>query len=103
VPEPRRKRPLEIMKKKNSKKPIQRKTSSIVKFHFDNKVAAKHFIDWLCGSGEQQYWDWMQCREEEEGTKDITAVNFNYWHDETEFAKNLEVVAKCGRLDDDIE
>lgn len=61
-----------------------------VEINFDNEKAAKHFISWLDGQGEQDYWIWMDCREsEEEGN--ITAVRFTY--------KGLQVDTKCGRLD----
>jgi ABC-type Fe3+ transport system substrate-binding protein len=66
---------------------------------FDNPEAAKHFISWLCGSGEQQYWDWMMVREKEEDGN-ITALNFDYWggtEDGEEFAKH-PITTKCGRL-----
>lgn len=65
-------------------------------FEFQNKEAALHFKHWLCGSGEQQYWDWMEYREEEEEKGDITGVSFNYWNGE-----NIKV--NCGRLDKDKE
>jgi len=44
---------------------------------FDNQEALKHFTLWLCESGEQAYWDWMEYREQEE-EGDITAVDFHY-------------------------
>ncbi len=62
-----------------------------VVIHFGNKAAAKHFMSWLDGQGEQDYWTWMECREGEE-SGDITAVNFKY-------GDNLEIEAVCGRLD----
>jgi hypothetical protein len=49
---------------------------------FDNAKAALHFAHWLCGSGEQQYWEWMQYREEEE-PGNITAVSFDYHAEDT--------------------
>jgi hypothetical protein len=45
---------------------------------FDNQVALMHFASWLCGSGEQDYWMWQECREYEEPEGDITAVEFHY-------------------------
>lgn len=39
--------------------------------------AAEHFMQWLCGQGEQDYWLWMECREMEE-PGDITVTRFNY-------------------------
>lgn len=44
---------------------------------FDNPQAAEHFQSWLCGQGEQDYWMWMECREQEEDGN-ITALNFDY-------------------------
>lgn len=44
-------------------------TSSLMKkvtIEFANNKAAEHFLSWLCGQGEQDYWNWMACREEEE-------------------------------------
>lgn len=54
-------------------------TDLIIKF--DSQIALHHFASWLCGSGEQQYWQWMEYREE---TKDgdITAVQFDYHGEE---------------------
>jgi hypothetical protein len=71
-----------------------KKDQHTVKIHLDNEAAAKHFLKWLCGSGEQKYWQWMECREEEEDGP-ITAVDFDYWT----FDDELDVVAECGRLD----
>lgn len=51
-----------------------------LKIEFDNETAAKHFASWLCGSGEQMYWEWMHYREEEEAG-DITATRFHYHGD----------------------
>lgn len=55
---------------------------------FPNQEAARNFALWLCESGEQQYWEWMeQVEEEEEG--DITARNFHYHGEEDQSkAKN---------------
>lgn len=62
-------------------------------FEFESPKAALHFKHWLCGSGEQQYWDWMKYRESEEGGN-ITGLSFDYWNGE-----NIKVT--CGRLDDE--
>lgn len=48
-------------------------------FEFDNERALYHFKLWLCESGEQHYWDWMEAREEEE-QGNIT-VGFDYHGD----------------------
>ena len=50
---------------------------SNVTIRFGSDAAAKHFALWLCGQGEQQYWDWMRYREQEEPGP-ITAVSFDY-------------------------
>ena len=83
-----------------------------ITIRFDSDEAALHFADWLCGSGEQQYWEWMRCREEEEDGP-ITAVDFSYHgvEDETkveddedryqEFMCDWTIRTKCGRLDKD--
>ena len=44
---------------------------------FANKDAGHHFASWLCESGEQEYFCWMECREQEE-EGDITATSFHY-------------------------
>ena len=64
-----------------------------VKINFDNKEAAENFRDWLDGQGEQDYWTWMEEREnEDEGN--ITATNFKYNRND------LEINTECGRLSD---
>lgn len=70
---------------------------------FDNEEAAEHFITWLCESGEQDYWEWMRYREEEEDGN-ITAVNFEYHggSDDGEFGKH-PITTTCGRLDKNSE
>jgi len=81
-----------------------------LKIEFANQVALEHFASWLCGSGEQQYWQWMECREEDEAG-DITATGFGYHgeedetyaEDETErygeFMCDNTIRTTCGRLD----
>jgi len=73
---------------------------------FDNPEALKHFATWLCESGEQTYWDWMEYREEDE-EGDITAISFDY-HNTKEvngkeicgkFMKDNTIRCKCGRMD----
>lgn len=72
-----------------------------VKFVFDNAETAEHFLSWLCDQGEQDYWEWMRCREDEEKGP-ITAVKFDY-HGGTmkgsEFGKH-PIVCESGRLDE---
>jgi hypothetical protein len=64
------------MKKKKDKE-------TTIKIIFANEEAAHHFAIWLCESGEQQYWEWMEYREREE-KGDITAVSFHYHGPEDE-------------------
>lgn len=74
---------------------------------FDNQKALNHFARWLCGSGEQDYWNWMEMREsEDEGP--ITAVSFDYWGGSevsssagNEFMPTNEITTECGRLADE--
>ena len=81
---------------------------------FDNQEALSHFASWLCGAGEQDYWQWMECREgelEEEDDIDITALSFHYHgpEDETkaktdksrygEFMCDNTIRTTCGRMD----
>lgn len=70
--------------------------SVVLHFSFDNREAADHFKSWLCGSGEQQYWDWMGTREDEEPEGNITVLKFDYWGGNT-------ISTRCGRLDSDGE
>lgn len=56
-----------------------------------------HFLTWLCESGEQQYWNWMEVREEEE-KGNITIVDFDY-HSSSRFGS--PVIGHIGRLDDE--
>lgn len=62
-------------------------------FEFDSAEAAQHFKDWLSASGEQGYWDWMECREAEEFGP-ITGTVLNYESGNT-------ITVKCGRLGDE--
>ncbi len=79
---------------------------SKVTIEFDNKDAAYHFMSWLDGQGEQDYWTWMKCREDEE-PGNITAESFLWGYPQSDPAKyresqftgnDLIVKAKCGRL-----
>jgi len=49
-----------------------------VTIEFASPEAAEHFALWLCESGEQEYWEWMRLREEEDERADITAREFKY-------------------------
>lgn len=76
---------------------------STVKIQFDNEVAARHFLRWLCGQGEQDYWMWMEGIEETE-KGDITATRFDYFPGPGKgFAPDLEIKAHCSRLDKEDE
>lgn len=52
-------------------------------FNFETELAAEKFVEWLCGSGEQSYWEWMEIRETEE-EEDMT-VQFDYWTNKKKF------------------
>ena len=60
---------------------------------FDNEEALNHFKSWLDWQGEQDYWTWMECREQEESGP-ITGVKFDYFNGDT-------IKIECGRLDDE--
>ena len=58
-----------------------------LQIEFDNQKALEHFAVWLCESGEQDYFQWMECREtEEEGP--ITVLKFKYHKENENFAVN---------------
>ena len=64
---------------------------------FDSDAAAKHFALWLSEQGEQDYWVWMEYREQEE-PGDITALSFDW--DYNKFSPNNLITTTCGRLDE---
>lgn len=64
---------------------------SELKIVFSNKEAAEHFMSWLDGQGEQNYWTWMEYREQEEDGP-ITAIRFSY------DKRKLEITTDCGRI-----
>lgn len=66
--------------------------SKVLKINFSNEKALNHFMDWLSGQGEQDYWIWMECREQEDNDAELTAVGFDY-------SKKNEIDTTCGRLD----
>lgn len=80
-----------------------------LKIEFASQKALEHFASWLCESGEQEYWQWMETRESEEDGN-ITATEFDYHgpEDETkaeddpkrygEFMCDDTIRTKCGRL-----
>ena len=58
-----------------------------VKFIFHSEAAAQHFLRWLCASGEQDYFGWMELQEDPENS----ATRFDYWggtKDGSEFGKH---------------
>ena len=66
---------------------------------FSNPRALYHFALWLCESGEQGYWEWMEYRESEEDG-DITARQFHYHGPESKPGKFLPdnvIRTTCGR------
>jgi hypothetical protein len=76
---------------------------------FDNIKAMKHFASWLCGQGEQDYWQWMECREQEE-TGNITVLDFDYHNEDKtkaeedpkrygKFLADNTIRTTCGRQD----
>jgi hypothetical protein len=81
-----------------------------ITIRFDNEKAAHHFAIWLCESGEQEYWEWMRYREEEEDGN-ITAVSFDYHGEEDKTKKHSDpkrygafmcdgiIRTTCSRLD----
>jgi len=71
-----------------------------VEIEFDDDVVANHFLQWLSGSGEQEYWQWMECREEREKGK-ITAVAFDYHTPNGSKKFGPRVSTTSGRLDDE--
>ncbi len=80
----------------------------LLKIEFDSQEALNHFASWLCGVGEQGYWNWMECAESEEEGKqrDITAVKFDYFQEFArgkgsygEFMEDNTIRTICSRLD----
>lgn len=92
----------------NKKDASPKETTLQIKFA--NEAAAAHFASWLCGQGEQDYWLWMECREQEEDG-DITAVSFHYHGEEDktkersdptrygEFMCDNTIRTTCSRMD----
>ena len=76
-----------------------------LKIEFNSPETALHFASWLDGQGEQDYWIWMECREQEE-EGDITATRFDWGNPKLSwerrkaaFLKDPVIRATCGRLD----
>jgi hypothetical protein len=66
---------------------------STIKIEFDSDEAAKAFMRWLDGQGEQDYWTW-QDGAESNLKGNVTALRFDYDFD------NLTIQTECGRLSD---
>lgn len=64
-----------------------------VKINFHSEESARMFLEWLCGSGEQEYWNYCEYRSEDE-LPDDGVVTFDYFHGNDVFAKDLEVETK---------
>lgn len=91
------------------RKKLSEVKETTIQIKFSNDKAAGYFASWLCNSGEQQYWEWMENAEEMEDG-DITAVNFHYHgkEDETkatndptrygEFMCDNVIRTTCGRI-----
>lgn len=62
-----------------------------VVINFDNERAAEHFASWLSGQGEQDYWLWMQYREEKEDGL-ITAETFKYNYEAVDGVVRIDTV-----------
>lgn len=84
------------------KKSKNKKTE--IKFIFDNEKAAELFLGWLSNSGEQQYWEAMECVEDGE-KGNVTVVDFDYWGGTKKGSKfgESDIICKCGRLTEDLE
>lgn len=69
-------------------------TDLVIKFA--SQLALQHFAIWMCESGEQQYWNWMEVREEEDD-RDITAVGLEY-HGEEDKTKSIDDIERYGEF-----
>jgi len=71
-----------------------------LKIEFDSQEASDHFVGWLDGQGEQDYWMWMEYREQEE-LGDITAIEFDYNQKlvDGKFVADNTIRTVCSRLD----
>ena len=67
---------------------------------FGSDKVADHFIRWLSGAGEQDYWNWMEYREmEEQGTIPMTAIRFDYCEYRPGTDGSWHIKTTNGRLD----
>lgn len=48
-----------------------------VKIRFHSQQAGDNFVSWLCESGEQEYWKYMECQDMEEAGEDGVVI-FHY-------------------------
>lgn len=62
---------------------MSNKEKTTLQIKFANSDALEHFATWLCAQGEQQYWEWMEYREQAQGG-DITVTSFHYHGEEDE-------------------
>lgn len=85
---------------KSNKKAVKKTETHDLIIKFDNRKALTHFAQWLCCLGEQQYWEWMKCQEDEE-KGNITVINFDYFGSNKKFIQDNTVLTTVGRLDDD--
>lgn len=64
---------------KKSKFDTDKKTLT---FNFDSVEDANIFKSWLCGSGEQDFWMWEECRLQEADQDASKLSKFDYWNKE---------------------
>jgi len=76
------------------KKTAKKKTTPLV-INFPNKIARKHFMDWLRSShAEDGYAIWMDAREyEDRETQEMSIL-----HKEMDYKKGI-INTACGRTD----
>lgn len=73
------------------------------KFEADNEsatLAAENFIAWLSEQGEQEYWDWMQNKEQDFPEKPVTVVAFDYVYEITD--QIVTISTELGRMDENV-
>lgn len=73
-----------------------------LEIEFSNTEALNHFKTWLCESGEQDYFMWMEVRESEEDGP-ISAIKFNYHNGDGDtatekFNASRKITTTCGRF-----
>jgi len=60
-------------------------------FDMKSKNHAKEFLSWLCNSGEQYYWDWMEDGDLSEYTIDEFKIPF----DSLDEYNNEDCIVEC--------